>query len=171
MPQIPPKPPWIIDDVEASPEPQTDKPWLWKKGQSGNPAGKKPGTKNRKTLLREELEQHGSELAQAIKRKALDEGDSSCMSMWLARLEPPLRSTSQRVSFDFDPDTSVADQAQQVIVAVAAGDIDIDTAKELLNLLSAFVGLRDVETFLTELRRLKDAKATPRRTSETVIVQ
>ena len=127
-------------------------------GQSGNPAGRAKGSKNKKTLLREELERDGSELAQLIKNKAR-EGDTSCMAMWLARLDPPLRAAAQRAEFDLDPDAPVSDQARQVIVAVSRGQLDLDSARVLLDMLSAFVGLKDVETFLDELKRLKSAKS------------
>lgn len=160
MAEIPIKPPWVNDDPDVPPSdigPRDDK-GRFVPGVSGNPAGREKGSKNKRTLLREELEAHGAELAQAIKRKALD-GDSSCMSMWLARLEPPLRSTSARSSIeDFDPDAPVTEQSKQIITAAMRGDIDIDTAKELFNLLSMFVGLKDVESFLAELRKLKQAR-------------
>jgi hypothetical protein len=70
-------------------------------GQSGNPAGKKPGTKNRKTLLLQELEKDGSSLANAIKSAAMS-GDSAAMALWLSRLEPPARKHGEHVEFEFD---------------------------------------------------------------------
>lgn len=150
------KPPWQVDH-ESKPghDPATGR---FLPGHSGNPAGREKGSKNKRTLLREELEKHGSQLAQAIKRKALEEGDSSCMSMWLARLEAPLRSTGKCVEFELDADASIAEQAKQIIVAVSRGEVDIDTARELMNLLSAYCGLRDIECFMDELRKLKETK-------------
>lgn len=38
--------------------PENVTPYKWKKGQSGNPEGKKPGTKNTKTILMEILEKN-----------------------------------------------------------------------------------------------------------------
>ncbi len=42
-----------MNDMDHSP--QRDANGRFQPGQSGNPAGKKPGTRNRATLLREEL--------------------------------------------------------------------------------------------------------------------
>jgi hypothetical protein len=80
------------------------------------------------------------------------------MSLWLARLEPPLRQRAEKVTFPFDADASVADQAKAVMRAVADGRIDPDTGKMLVDCLSAFVGLRDVETFIDELKALRASK-------------
>jgi hypothetical protein len=132
----------------------------WKPGESGNPGGKRPGTKHRKTLLREELERDGSSLAAAIKAAALnpESPDTTAMSLWLSRLEPPLRPTAQRVQFTLDPGAPIADQAKQIVQAVADGHVDVDTGKQILDMLAAYIGMKDVEHFLDELKRL--AKST-----------
>ncbi|MFO1408242.1 MAG: DUF5681 domain-containing protein [Steroidobacteraceae bacterium] len=130
------------------------------KGQSGNPAGRRAGTKNKKTLLREELEKDGSALAVAIKAAALkpDSPDSTAMSLWLSRLEPPLRPSAQRVQFDLNPDAPIADQAKQIMLAMSRGELDPDTARQIMDMLSAFIGMKDVETVIEELKRLRTAK-------------
>lgn len=128
------------------------------KGQSGNPAGRKAGSLNKKTLLRQELEKDGSALAAAIKTAALEGGDTTAMSLWLARLEPPLRPSAQRVQFDLDPDAPIADQAKQVMLAMSRGELDPDTARQIMDMLSAFIGMKDMETFLGELKRMREAK-------------
>ena len=132
----------------------------FKPGVSGNPKGRPLGGKNRRTLLREELEKDGSALAAAIKAAALnpDSPDTTAMSLWLARLEPPLRPAAQRVQFELDTDAPIADQAKQILLAVSRGEVDVDTGKQLLDLLSAFVGLKDVETVIDELKRLRETK-------------
>jgi hypothetical protein len=52
----------------------------------------------------------------------------------------------------------IADQGTSIVTAVARGDIDPDTGKMLLDMLTAHLGLRDVETFLEELKRMRHAK-------------
>ena len=131
----------------------------WLPGQSGNPTGRKSGSQNKKTLLRQELEKDGSALATAIKQRALEDGDTTAMSLWLARLEPPLRPAAQRVQFKLDVDAPIAGQAKQIVQAVARGEVDPDTGKQLLDMLSALVGLKDIETFLAELRKLRDSQS------------
>lgn len=128
------------------------------KGKSGNPRGREVGSKNRKTLLREQIEKCGPELVALIKTAAFDSQDMTAAGMLLARLDPPLRPAAQRVQFELDPDAPIADQAKQVISAMSRGEIDPDTAKQIMDMLSAFVGLKDVETFLSELKRLREAK-------------
>jgi hypothetical protein len=41
--------------MATAPGGQGERPWLWKKGQSGNPAGRRKGSKNRATLWAQAL--------------------------------------------------------------------------------------------------------------------
>jgi hypothetical protein len=110
-------------------------------GQSGNPAGKKPGTKNRKTLLLQELEKDGSALAAAIKAAALS-GDASAMSLWLTRLEPALRSRSETVEIELDVDASSEDQIKTIMRAIVAGAISVETGSMLINNIEKLANIR-----------------------------
>ena len=104
----------------------------FQRGQSGNPAGRKPGTKNRKTLLLQELEKDGSALANAIKAAALT-GDSSAMSLWLSRLEPPVRTRGEYVEFEFDAKATPSENITKVLEAVSAGDLTLEQGNMIIN--------------------------------------
>lgn len=66
---------------------------VWKKGQSGNPAGKKPGTKNKLTIYREavlmkqekKMLQEFPEIIGVLMQKAKD-GDMTAMKLYLERV-------------------------------------------------------------------------------------
>ena len=45
----------MSEKPEVSANAKQNKDHLWKKGQSGNPAGKKPGTRHKATILAERL--------------------------------------------------------------------------------------------------------------------
>ena len=110
-------------------------------GQSGNPAGKKPGTKDRKTRLLQELEKDGSALAIAIKTAALA-GDSSAMSLWLTRLEPALRSRSEMVEIELDVNAPIEDQIKAVMTAIVAGEVSVETGSMLINNIEKLANIR-----------------------------
>jgi Family of unknown function (DUF5681) len=110
-------------------------------GQSGNPSGRKAGSKNKKTLLLQELERDGSSLAAAIKAAALS-GDSSAMSLWLTRLEPALRSRSETVEIELDVNASVEDQIKAVMTAIANGEISVETGSLLINNIEKLANIR-----------------------------
>lgn len=114
------------------------------KGQSGNPAGRKPGSKNKKTLILQELEKDGSALAAAIKAKALT-GDTSAQALWLARLEPPARTRGETVEFEFDPSLPLADQLQQIVAAVADGQLTLEQGKQFAELAEKLAAVRALE--------------------------
>src|SRR5919202_1425186 len=69
----------------------------WPKGQSGNPAGRPKGAKNKTTLLAEQLEADGEPLLERRLARAL-EGDSVALRFCLARLLPPAK--HRPVSFE-----------------------------------------------------------------------
>ncbi len=99
-------------------------PHAWKKGQSGNPAGKQPGSRNKATLMVLGLMEEGAkEITQAVIDAARG-GDLSAARLVLERLVPPTR--ERPISIDL-PDTSTAEGislAQQAIIqAVGMGEL------------------------------------------------
>ncbi len=126
----------------------------FKVGESGNPNGRPVGSKNKKTLLAEELEQAASGVQAVVIAKAL-EGDMSAASLVMTRVHPPLRPRAERVQFELNPDMPLAAQAQQVLVAVASGDIDPDTGQMLVNLISSFAGIRQVDDLQRRIEALE----------------
>ncbi len=114
----------------------------WKPGMpSPYPSGRKKGSKNRKTVIMEELSRDGSALAAAIKAKAL-EGDAACLSLWLSRLEPPARTRGEHVEFDFDPKATPAQNIEKVLAAVAAGDLTLEQGSVIINGLEKLASAR-----------------------------
>ena len=79
--------------VPRTPQRRTGGNPEWKKGLSGNPAGKKPGTKNKLTLYREavlmkqekKMLQEFPEIIGVLMQKA-KEGDMTAMKLYLERV-------------------------------------------------------------------------------------
>lgn len=130
----------------------------FKSGQSGNPKGRPVGSKNKRTLLAQQLEDAGSAVQAVVIKKALEEEDMQAAALVMSRVNPPLRPAAQRVQFELDTSLPIADQSRQIVQAVANGELDVDTGKQLLDMLSAYIGMKDVETFLSELKKLREAK-------------
>jgi len=93
--------------------------------------------------------------ALAVIEKALDEGDLSAVAHLLSRTIPALKAETPAVEFEFDPSASPADMSSQILLAVSKGQLTPDVAKTMQDMIAAHVGLRDVETFEAELRRVE----------------
>ncbi len=97
---------------------------LWKPGQSGNPAGKPPGTRNRATQMVLALMESGAEEITLTIIDAARKGDIAAARLVLERLAPPAR--ERPVSLRL-PDTStvagVSAAQQTVLEAVGAGEL------------------------------------------------
>ena len=168
MAEIPPKPPWVNDDPagfndrdedeQRTLSPRDDK-GRFLPGQSGNPVGRPKGSKNKRTLMSEELEEAGSAVQRVVIAKAL-EGDMQAASLVMTRVSPPLRARPPTVEFEFDPNGTPFAMSSQILSAISKGQLDPDTGKMLLDCVAAHVGLRDIETFTAELERLRNAKGT-----------
>ena len=76
------------------------------KGQSGNPAGRPVGSKNKCTQFRELLEDDLPELVSVLRDKAL-EGDMNAMRLLLERLVPKVQVVDMSLQADKEPTTEI----------------------------------------------------------------
>lgn len=123
-------------------------------GQSGNPAGRAPGSRNRKSVLAEELQESGSAV-QAVVIAAALAGDMQACGLVMTRIHPPLRPRAERVQFELDTSRPLTEQAAQVLSAVATGEIDPETGQLLINCISSFAGIRQVDDLQARLEALE----------------
>lgn len=97
---------------------------VWKPGESGNPAGKQPGTRNRATMMVLSIMEGGAkEITEAV-IKAAKGGDLAAARLVLERLTPPMRERPISLAL---PDITTAEgisAAQHAILqAVGAGEL------------------------------------------------
>ena len=103
----------------------------FKKGQSGNPAGRPMGSRNKMTVLAEKLFDEKlfgeDKKADAIITKAIElaeSGDTACIRLCLDRIAPPRK--DRPVCFELPRMTESKDAASAsaaIVAAVAAGEL------------------------------------------------
>ena len=103
----------------------------WQKGQSGNPAGRKPGEKNKKIEL---LRSNDLRLQKKVLRMALD-GDVVALRICADRLWPKLRPEALPVIVKAKS-ADLASQGAAVIDAALAGKLTPDVLRDLLSALA-----------------------------------
>lgn len=126
----------------------------FKPGQSGNPSGRAQGSKNKRTLVAEVLEQGVEDVARAMLTEAKN-GDVAAAKLVLERIVPPLRNENPRVEFDLSTERPLAEQGSEVLKAVSLGKLDPAMGKMLIDCLSAFGGLREHDQFGERLAQLE----------------
>jgi hypothetical protein len=105
-----------------------DKPWQFKPGQSGNPAGKPKGARHKATLAAQALLEGEAE---GIARKAVElalAGDTVALRLCLDRLMPSLKATAPTITLPDPLPESLTDTAKIFLNAAASGQIPPDTA-------------------------------------------
>jgi hypothetical protein len=124
----------------------------FRKGQSGNPAGRKPGSKNKSTLAAQVLLEGEAE---ALTRKAVElakAGNALALKLCLDRVYAPRR--ERAVSFALPPIASAEDLAAAmaaISAATAKGDLTPGEAFDLARVAESF--LRVIDARNEELRR------------------
>jgi hypothetical protein len=102
-------------------------------GQSGNPAGRPIGARNRKTLLMEALlEGDGEDLTRCLIEKALS-GDATAMKLCMERLLPRMR--ERPIPFPLPRLASPADVRKAAAEIQGAVEVGALTPREALDLL------------------------------------
>ncbi len=123
----------------------------WKKGQSGNPAGRPKGCKNRKQGLFKSKE---PELQQKLIDMAL-EGDVAALKIIADRCWPRIRSQALPVKVKADA-TDLASCGQEIIASALDGKITPDTLGLLMSALADQGRLVEFTEIEDRLQRLEN---------------
>lgn len=124
--------------MEPKGKPSRGKPFP--PGKSGNDRGRPKGSRNKVTLAAEQLLDGEAE---ALTRTAIDRakaGDSTALRLCMERILPPRR--DRFVEVDLPPLKSLNDAPEviaAILSAVAVGQLGIDEATELANLVEVYV--------------------------------
>lgn len=146
------------DSPEAKSPPKRGNP-AWYRGmpESPNPKGRPRGQTKQTKLMQRMLDDAGN-VVDAVLEKA-KEGDAASANLVLSRILPALRSQSEKVTFDFDPAASVSRQVEQVLAAIAGGEVAPDTAKLIIEAVQALSQIRAVEELETRIAQLEERQS------------
>ncbi len=139
----------------------TDKPkrpGRWKPGESGNPAGRKPGT-GEVSKIRAAIAERVPELLAAMMARALD-GDVGAARLLLERAVAPLKAAEQPQALSL-PDGTLTDQGRAVLVAVAAGELAPGQGAQLLAAIGTLAKVSEVDELTARITALEEKNAKP----------
>lgn len=136
------QPGWLMQD--GQPPAQRGNPAWRKGGPSPNPAGRPRGVLDKRTKVTQALADDAPQVARVVIDAAMA-GDIQAASLVLSRVAPPLRAQAERVGFSLDSGAPLSQQAQQILQAVADGNVDADTGKTLIGCVQAVASIRAVE--------------------------
>lgn len=128
----------------------------FKKGESGNPAGKPKGARNKTTVAMEKLLDDDAE---TITTKAIElakGGDLTALRLCLERIIPPRK--DRPVCFEMPEIKSPADAlaaATAIIQAVAGGDLTPGEAAELGKVVESFSRVAETADLAERIKRLE----------------
>lgn len=133
---------------------------VWAPGQSGNPAGRKKGSRNHATRIAQELLDGEAEaLARKVIEQAL-QGDVTCLRVCLERLVAPRRDSPIQVSL---PRAKAASDLPGVLSRitqlVATGELTPSEGRELAGIVEAHrkaIEIAELEERIERLERRND---------------
>jgi hypothetical protein len=130
------------------------------KGESGNPAGRQRGSRNRTTILMQGLLEADGE---ALARKAIDlakGGDLAALRMCMDRLVP--RRKHEPIAVDLPRLDTAADTvtaASTIVAAVAAGELAPSEAADIAKAVDIYVRALATQEFEARLAKLENSPA------------
>jgi hypothetical protein len=137
----------------------------FKKGESGNPHGRPPGSRNRIAILADQIFDEklfgDDKKAEALVSKAIamaESGDTACMRLCFERIAPARK--DRPVNFALPKMTEAKDAVNAsaaIVAAVANGDLTPSEASELCKVVDSYA--RTLQTVEFEDRLLKLEKA------------
>ncbi len=124
----------------------------WKKGQSGNPAGRPPGS-GEVAKVRAAIAAQVPALLAKLVAQAL-EGDTSAARLLLERAIAPLKAAEQPQALTL-PDGSLTDQGRAVLASVAAGELAPGQGAALLGAIGTLARVAEVDELAARVAALE----------------
>jgi len=125
----------------------------WKPGQSGNPAGRKPGT-GEVAQIRAAIAERVPELLTAMMVKALD-GDVGAARLLLERAVAPLKAAEQTQALTL-PDGSLTQQGRAVLACVAAGELAPGQGAALVSAIGTLARVAEIDELAKRIDKLEE---------------
>ena len=132
-------------------------PCNFKKGQSGNPAGRPRGALNRATVLAQELLSARVESIAGKLIELAEGGDMRAIRVCMDRLAPVIK--HQPIAVELPPIEKPADSveaAASIAAAVAAGELTATEAAELAKVVEVYVAAVNSKGFDERLTKLEN---------------
>ena len=130
-------------------------PHAWRPGQSGNPAGRKPGS-GEIARLRAGIAEHVPAIIEQLKTAALA-GDVGAARLLLERVLPPIKAMEEHVHIELKGDKLV-DQARAVLDAAATGQIAPGQASALVGTPGAIARIVEFKDLIDRVDALERAQ-------------
>ena len=130
----------------------------WKKGQSGNPAGRPKGSGD-VAKLRAAIAGRVPEILDKLMMQALA-GDTSAARLLLERSIAPLKAAEQPQALTL-PDGSLTDQGRAVLASVAAGELAPGQGAALLGAIGQLARVSEVDELAARVAALEERNAKP----------
>jgi hypothetical protein len=130
-------------------------PGRWTAGmKSPNPSGRPTGILDKRSRVTKALMEDAPAIARVVIDKAL-EGDMQAAGLVLARVAPAIKQQAEKVEFDLSPDRPLGEQAQQILAAVAAGQVDPETGRTLITCIQSVAGIQAIENLESRIIMLE----------------
>ena len=133
-------------------------PGRWKPGESGNPAGRRPGT-GEVAKIRAAIGERVPELLDKLMAQAL-EGDTAAARLLLERAVAPLKAAEQTQALTL-PDGTLTEQGRAVLACVAAGELAPGQGSALLAAIGTLARVAEVDELAARIAAMEAAHAKP----------
>ena len=131
----------------------------WQPGQSGNPAGRPPGS-GEVAKLRAGIVEHVPQILSKLVEAALG-GDTQAARLLLERVLPPVKAVELPVELPM-PEGRLTEQARHVLAAAAGGTLAPDQAATLIGALAGVARIAETDELRQRIERLEAAETEPR---------
>ena len=129
----------------------------WQAGQSGNPAGRRPGSGSVQQL-RQGIEESLPVIIQSLTDKA-KAGDIGAARLLLERVIPPLRAVEAPQALQIDGG-DLSGQAKSVVALAASGEVSVTQATQLIAALGTLAKLIEVDELERRIQSLESSLET-----------
>ena len=134
----------------------------FKKGTSGNPAGRKPGSLTKVGKLRAQLVEGLPNIVKSMQEKA-EAGDTTAAKLLLDRIMPVLRPVDMPAPLSLGKGPAdLAGAAQAVLTALAAGETTPDQAASFASVLASLARVKEVAELIDRIEALERSAARER---------